>query len=151
MRGLITNKQFNRFFDWFYPNYMSAIVESSLNAFYDDDVVVHVCFKVWIETVQNRNNRLRFDTWSINGLIVFKETGKYISKLLQVWDSMRTKPTTGDLYISKYKFVLEISQWFVNVVSGNYINFAICEYYQDETFSELITLILSMYCSLDLQ
>ena len=51
MRGLISNKHFNRFFDWFYPHYMSAIMEATLNAFYDDDLVVHVCFKLWIETV----------------------------------------------------------------------------------------------------
>jgi exportin-7 len=89
IRGLITNKQFNLFFDWFYPSYLSTIVEGALNAFYDDDEVVHVCIKLLVELVQNRNNRIRFDTWNINGLVVFKESAKYIIKLLQLWDCLR--------------------------------------------------------------
>ena len=51
MRGLITNKQFNLFFDWFYPQYLSTIVEGALNAFYDDDEVVHVIIKMLSEMV----------------------------------------------------------------------------------------------------
>lgn len=78
LRGLSNSKTFNMFFDWFYPEYFSLIVEGSLNAFYDDDEVVNVTFKFLTEMVLSRNNRLRFDTWSINGLIVFKETAKYV-------------------------------------------------------------------------
>ena len=131
MRGLITNKQFNKFFDWFYPTYLTKIVEGALNAFYDDDAVVHICIKMLAEMVQNRNNRLRFDTWNLNGLVVFKESAKYISKLLQLWECLRSKQTTQNAYLSKWKFVLEVSQLYNNIISGNYINFAICEYYQD--------------------
>lgn len=78
MRGLITNKHFNLFFDWFYPTYFSTVVEGALNAFYEDDDVVHACIKMLTELVLNKNNRLRFDTWNINGLVVFKESAKYI-------------------------------------------------------------------------
>lgn len=55
MRALITQKQFNRFFDWFYPHFLSAIVEGALNAFHEDDRLVHVCLKMLIELVHNRN------------------------------------------------------------------------------------------------
>jgi hypothetical protein len=89
MRGLITNKHFNLFFDWFYPSYLSPMIEGALNAFYDDDQVVHACVKLLAEMVQNRNNRIRFDTWNINGLVVFKEAAKYVVKLLQLWDCMK--------------------------------------------------------------
>ncbi len=41
MRGLVSNRYFNLFFDWFYPQYFSVIVEGTLNAFYDDDEIVH--------------------------------------------------------------------------------------------------------------
>ena len=82
MRGLTNNRFFNLYFDWFYPQYFSAIVEGTLNAFFDDDEVVHICIKFLTEIVNNRNNRVRFDTWNINGLVVFKETAKYIIKLL---------------------------------------------------------------------
>jgi hypothetical protein len=88
LRGLINNRFFNLFFEWLYPNYLAAIVEGTLNAFFDDDEVVHMCIKFLGELVHNRNNRVRFDTWNINGLVVFKEAAKYISKLLQLWDSL---------------------------------------------------------------
>jgi hypothetical protein len=78
MRGLVSNKFFNLFFDWFYPQYFSVIVEGTLNAFYEDDEVVHQCVKLLCELVNNRNNRVRFDTWNINGLVVFKESAKYV-------------------------------------------------------------------------
>lgn len=85
LRGMSNSKTFNLFFDWFYPDYFALIVEGALNAFYDDDDVVNVAFKFLSELVLSRNSRLRFDTWSINGLIVFKETAKYVIQLLSLW------------------------------------------------------------------
>jgi hypothetical protein len=59
---------------------------------------VYVCLQLLTELVHNRNNRVRFDTWNINGLIVFKETAKYVIKLLQIWDSLRQKTCINDEY-----------------------------------------------------
>ena len=78
IRGLVTNRTFKLFFDWFYPQFFSPIVEGALNAFHEDDQVVQCVLKFLTELVFNRNNRLRFDTWSIDGLIVFKETAKIV-------------------------------------------------------------------------
>lgn len=88
-----------------------------------------------IEMVQNKYNRLRFDTWNINGLIAFKESCKYVVKLLQLWDCLQNKECKQDPYQQKWKFAKEVLLYFSNVISGNYINFAICEYYNDEIFS----------------
>ena len=79
MRGLVSNKCFNLFFDWFYPTYLQTVMEGTLNVFHQDDEVVHICIKVLCELVSNRFNRIRFDTWNINGLAVFKETAKYVT------------------------------------------------------------------------
>lgn len=67
------------------------MVEGTLNVFYDDDETVHACLKLLVELVNNRGNRVRFDTWNINGLVVFKETAKYIVKLLELWGSLASK------------------------------------------------------------
>ena len=91
VRGCNNSKTFNLFFDWFFPHYYAPIIEGTLNAFHTDDEVVLVTFKFLTELVMNRQNRVRLDTWNITGLIVFKETAKYVVQLLQLWDCMRSK------------------------------------------------------------
>ena len=59
-------------------------------------------FKFLTELVFNRNNRIRFDTWSIDGLIVFKETAKYVVQLMTLWDCMQKKPIKRDSYLEKW-------------------------------------------------
>lgn len=149
MRSLLNNKTFNLFFEWFYPQYLTGVVETTLNAFYQDDEVVHLCLKMLGELVNNRNNRVRFDMWNINGLVVFKECAKYTCKLLQLWDSLKTKESHRDCYQQKWKYVKEISQLYMNVINGNYINFAICEYYNDDCFTQLTLLVMAMVTQLD--
>ncbi len=78
VHGLNTQKNFALFFDWFYPEYF-PIIGKSLSAFIHDDEVTLVIFKFLAELVNNRCSRLRFDTWNINGLIVFKEAAKISS------------------------------------------------------------------------
>jgi exportin-7 len=34
LRGMTNSKTFNLFFDWFYPQYLGAIIEGTLNSFY---------------------------------------------------------------------------------------------------------------------
>ena len=105
VRGCSNSKTFNLFFDWFYPLYFSPVIEGALNAFHTDDEVVSVTLKFLQELVLNRCNRVRFDTWNINGLIVFKETAKYTVQLLKLWDCFRAKSVTSDKYKSKWKLI----------------------------------------------
>jgi exportin-7 len=75
VHGLNTQKTFALFFDWFYPEFF-PIIGKTLTALIHDDDIVLVIFKFLTELVNNRCSRLRFDTWNINGLIVFKEAAK---------------------------------------------------------------------------
>lgn len=148
MEGVTTTTNFNLWFEWFYPKYLNGVVEGTLNAFHEDDEVVQSVIRLVSEVVYNRNNRMRFDTWNINGLIAFKEATKYVVKLLQIWDSMRGKVVDKSReYQSKWKFIKLFCELFKNVITGGYINFAICEYYQDEIFTQLTRSILLMLAS----
>jgi hypothetical protein len=91
VRGLNQAKHFNLFFEWFHPNFFSPIMEGTLNAFYQDDEVVHCCLKLLVELVRNSFNRLKYEAWNINGLVGFKESAKYVVKLLQVWGCLEQK------------------------------------------------------------
>jgi len=107
-RGLVTGRTFKLFFEWFYPQYFAPVIEGALNAFHADDQVVSCVFKFLTELVFNRNNRLRFDTWSIDGLIVFKETAKYVVQLMTLWDCMQKKPVLRDSYAEKWAHLKQI-------------------------------------------
>ena len=54
-----------------------------------------------------------------------------------MWDSLQNKAVkvAGEDYKEKWKYVKEICNLYQNVINGNYINFAICEYYNDDVFT----------------
>lgn len=91
LKGIVTalssSRHFGLFFDWFYPENFT-IISKALSAFIHDDEVVLVIFKFLAEIVNNRCSRLRFDTWNINGLIVFKEAAKITIQYLQLCDNL---------------------------------------------------------------
>lgn len=78
LRGLVCSNSFKIFFDWIYPQYFSGILDATLNTFHDDDQVVVCVFKFLTELVFNRAGRLKFDTFNIDGLVVLKESAKYV-------------------------------------------------------------------------
>jgi len=90
LTGLNTNKQFGMFFEWFYPDYFQ-IIHKTLQCLLNDDEVVLLIFKFLQELVYNRAHRLRFDTWSINGLIVFRETAKILQQYFLYTDCLQKK------------------------------------------------------------
>ena len=91
VRGLQSKDDYVLFFNWFYPEYFAPMVEGTLNAFFEDDDVTIVILKFLAELVYSRNNRFKFDTWAVEPLIVFRETAKYITQLLNVFDCLKAK------------------------------------------------------------
>ena len=87
VHGLNTQRTFALFFDWFYPEYF-PIIAKALDSFIQDDEVVLIIFKFLAEILNNRCSRLRFDTWNINGLIVFKEAAKISIQYLQLTENL---------------------------------------------------------------
>lgn len=153
-KGAFTHKNFSILFDWFYPDYF-AIIKKCLNAYIqepcDDDVVILI-LKFVGDLVDNSSNRLRFDTWSINGLIVYKEGATLVIQFLELFNCLSTKPVRhGDKYKEQLRFLKVVIHFLEKCVSGNFINFAICEYYNDNTFTQLCQLTLKAILNQDLQ
>lgn len=105
--------------------------------------MVLIILKFLGDLVDNNTNRLRFDTWSINGLIVYKEGATLIIQFLELFKCMSNKPLRqNDIYKEQLRFLKIVMHFLEKCVSGNYINFAICEYYNDNTFTQLSQLVL---------
>jgi len=63
---------------------------------------------------------------------------------------MTKKEVKRDVYKEVYKYVEVIMQIYFNCITGNFVNFAICEYYNDDMFSQLSHFIFRMIVSLDI-
>ncbi|CDW76789.1 importin-n-terminal domain-containing protein [Stylonychia lemnae] len=150
VNALSSSRHFGLFFDWFYPENFT-IIGKALSAFINDDEVVLVIFKFLAEIVNNRCSRLRFDTWNINGLIVFKEAAKITIQYLQLCDNLNQKIVKRDAYKEKYKFLMSIMNIYVNCITGHYISFAICEFYNDDTFSQLSICVMKCLTSINIK
>lgn len=154
-RGCLTHKQFSVLFDWFYPEYF-GVVQQCLSAYLqppcDDDVVVLI-LKFLQELVDNSSNRLRFDTWSINGLIVYKESAELMITFLNHFGCLNSTQKAvlhGDEYKERLRF-LKVSMTILHkCIIGNYINFAICEYYNDNSFATLSQYVMQSILNQDL-
>ena len=71
--------------EWFHPHLFSKIVQSTFTAFQGDDHVEVTVVKLLKEIANNRNSRLRFEMHNVYGLVVFKETASYITRMLEHW------------------------------------------------------------------
>ncbi len=134
--GLANNADFNLFFEWFYPDYF-PIVSKSLNAYIDDDEVCIVIFKFLGELVNNRGSRFRLDAWCINGLIVFNESAKIAIQYLNTYDNLKSKIVKANIYTEKLKIIETMINILINSMNGNYLSFAVCMYFNDDTFSQI--------------
>ena len=136
--GATSHKNFAMLFDWFYPEHF-AIVSKCMNVYVTqpcDDEIVLLILKFLNELVDNSSNRLRFDTWSINGLIVYKESASFMIEFMQIFNCLSTKPLRqGNQYKEVFRFLKVLMRMLQKFIQGNYINFAICEYYEDQSFT----------------
>ena len=154
-RGALNHKNFILVFDWFYPEFF-GIVKKCLTVYSEpcDDEVVLLIFKLLHELVDNSSNRLKFDAWSINGLIVYKESASFMIEFMQKFSCLspqQGKPLKqNDIYKEIYKYLKVFIGMMQSFISGRYINFAICEYYNDQTFTHVSQLVFQCIVNQDL-
>ena len=114
LRGLFsganTHSNFALLFDWLYPENF-GIVKKCLTVYSegpcDDDIVILI-LKFLRGLVDNSSGRLRFDTWSINGLIVYKESASLMTQIMELFACLSSvgKPLKyGDIYKENLRFL----------------------------------------------
>lgn len=77
-------------FDWFYPLYF-GMIRKCLSAYVSNDKMVKLIFKFLCELVSNNTNRIRFDAWNVNGLIIFKEVSTLMMQYMEHYGCLRLK------------------------------------------------------------
>ena len=135
-RGALNHKAFDMTFNWFYPQHF-GLIQKCLSAYINDDDMVYLIFKFINEILDNTTNRLRFDTWNVNGLIIFKEASSFMLEYLRIFDCFKSKKVVSDRYREIYKPLKVIMSMLGKCINGGYINFAVCDFYKDNSFVDL--------------
>lgn len=64
------------FFEWFYPDYMQVMLKGLQS--WGADLLSTSLLKFYSEFVNNRSQRLTFERWSADGILLFRETSKVL-------------------------------------------------------------------------
>lgn len=123
-QGFTNADSFNQFFDWFYPNHFKIIAEV-FKHFSDDLSVLKGLFKLMRELLDNKTHRLKADSCYLSGFLLFKEISSILLEYFNYVNMYQNTKIKNDKYEEKYQFIEIAVDIFGNIVSGNYINFAI--------------------------
>lgn len=141
-KGALSHRNFGRMFDWFYPQHF-GIIQKCMAAYIEEDEIVYLILKFLSDLLDNSSNRLKFDTWNVNGLIIFKESCNLMTQYMQFYQCLAqtSKIVRKDAHTEVYKFLKVLMNMLRKCISGNFINFAICDFYNDGSFTEMSKLV----------
>jgi exportin-7 len=137
-------KSYSLFFEWMYPAHTPVLLRvcdvfSEAGA---PDVTTPL-LKLYAEFVNNKSQRIIFDSSSPSGILLFRETSKilvtYGNRTLVNWNRLGgvgAKPTSIDPYRMLYKGVWVCMSMFARALGGNYVNFGVFSLYGDPALSE---------------
>lgn len=143
VQGFTTADSFNQFFDWFYPGNFRIITEI-FKHFSHDNAVLKALFKLMAELLDNKTHRLKADQSSISGFLLFKEVAAILLEYFKFVDMFQRGKAKGDKYDDKYQFIEMAVDIFGNIVAGNFVNFSVCEYYNDTAFVDLARMVFTL-------
>ncbi|KAF9579918.1 Exportin 7 [Lunasporangiospora selenospora] len=138
----ITNrKQYTLFFDWFYPAY-TPIVRRAIEIWPHDELGIAI-LRFWHEFVNNKSNRIAFDSSSPNGILLFQET----SSILFIYGQhLLSRPLSraGSLWTEKYKGIMLYFNVLSASLSGKYVNFGVFKLYGDKALERILDIFFQL-------
>ena len=101
-------------------------------AYIDDEAIIQLILKFLSELLDNSTNRLKFDSWNVNGLIMYKECSTLMIQYLELFNCLspaKKLVNSENAYVELYKPLKTVMLMLQRCVTGNFINFAICDFY----------------------
>ncbi|XP_057979994.1 uncharacterized protein LOC131165875 isoform X2 [Malania oleifera] len=141
-----SRRTYGLLFDWLYPAHMPLLLRG-VSHWTDTPEVTTPLLKFMAEFVQNKAQRLTFDSSSPNGILLFRE----VSKLIVAYGSrILSLPNAADIYAFKYKGIWISLTVLSKALSGNYVNFGVFELYGDRALADALDIALKMTLSIPL-
>ncbi|KAF9988488.1 Exportin 7 [Modicella reniformis] len=120
LRGFVSSitnrKQYNLFFEWFYPAY-TPIVLRAMEVWPLDELGIAI-MRFWHEFASNKSSRVTFDNSSPNGILLFRET--------------------------RYKGIMLYFNVLTASLSGKYVNFGVFKLYGDKALDQVLEAFFSL-------
>ncbi|KAJ6241569.1 exportin 7 [Anaeramoeba flamelloides] len=151
---------FGIFFDWIFPNY-TELFHNIFNHYYDSYLIVTNCLKFWKELTTNTMNRIKFPSYSPNGVYLFQIiTSTLYEFCLQLTNNLNNQSNlnqnnnlkksnsklnfTDNQILNCFRLIIET---LCSALSAGYVNLGVFELYKDDTLKNLIDLILNFSLS----
>ena len=128
-QGMTCSEDFKLYYNWLSP-FVFPFVNKIMDVFTANDQIALIIFKLLAELANNRSHRFsNFAMKSTNCLVIFKESAEIFMKYFQ--NQFVLKTSVRDAYKEKYKHIDIFSRFLANLLSGNFVNFAVCSFYGD--------------------
>lgn len=136
-------------FDQLYPDHMSVFV-SALTVWADVPAVTTSVLKFMREFVSNRAGRIRFDSCSPNGLLLFREASNVLCAYGERIAGF-TPDGPHELYPTKYKGIAISMSLLATCLDGEYVPFGVFELYGDPHLEKALQTVLGLALSIPME
>ena len=128
-----------------YPDY-TAVFLRALQLWYHQPQVTSPLLKLFAELVQNRSQRLQFDSTSPSGVLLFREASKvlcsYGSRILSV------EVPKDQIYSAKFKGIAVCFSLLKAALCGGYVNFGVFRLYGDSALDDALSTFIKLLMSI---
>jgi exportin-7 len=155
LRGVVATmsnrKTYSLFFDWIYPTHTPVLLRiCEVFAQAGLPEVTTPLLKLYAEFVNNKSQRIIFDSSSPNGILLFRETSKilvtYGTHTVANWSrlgmaaKLQSPSSTIDPYRVLYKGTWVCLLMFSRALAGNYVNFGVFSLYNDPALRDAMAI-----------
>jgi exportin-7 len=159
LRGVVATmsnrKSYSLFFDWFYPAFTPVTLRiCDVFAEAGAPEVTAPLLKLYAEFVNNKSQRIIFDSSSPNGILLFREASKilvaYGTRTIGNWNrlglstKLHATSISSDPYRLFYKGTWICLQMFARALAGNYVNFGVFALYNDPALRDAMAMCFRM-------
>ena len=156
LRGVLmaaaNKKTYNMIFDWIFPKHM-PVFHLMLSTYWEKATVVIPFLRFWNEITYNKSQRIIFDAISPNGLLLFKESSKFLQEfgepLLNACvqnpiEEMFSSESSLSVYKTRYKTMSLSMILLQRLLSGGYVPLGVFYLYDDKSLHVAIDLVIKM-------
>ena len=151
--AIFNKRSYNMFFDWLIESKAQNgqpfidVFKRIAQVFFDDPQVTSPLFKFLSELCFNKSARIKFDSSSPNGILLFR----FVSETIVAYGTqiVNVFPLDQNIYSQKYKGIWVCLQIISRCLQGGFCNFGVFALYKDPALENALNITFKMLFSID--